>query len=77
MVYYFDFQAGNEVGPDTTLGDFLREKQISMGTKIMCRQGGCGICIVEAKMRLNPAQPKVSANLNSVNRFHSSDYFSI
>ena len=60
------FSVGNEFGATATLSDFLREKRVSMGTKIMCKQGGCGICIVEAKMQLSPSHPKVSANLNSV-----------
>ena len=60
------FPAGNEFSASTSLADFLREKRVSMGTKIMCKQGGCGICMVEAKMQLRAGQPKVAAALNSV-----------
>ena len=63
--------AGNEFSASTSLADFLRERRVSMGTKIMCKQGGCGICIVEAKMQLQTGKPKVAANLNAV----SSTYF--
>lgn len=63
---HVNFVVGNEFDASTTLADFLRQKRVSMGTKIMCNQGGCGICIVEAKMQLQPSQPKVAANLNSV-----------
>ena len=62
----FYLLAGNEFSASTSLADFLREKRVSMGTKVMCRQGGCGICIVEAKMQLQAGQRKVAANLNSV-----------
>ena len=60
------FSAGQEYGASTSLNDFLRQSRASMGTKVMCKQGGCGICIVEAKMQLSPSQPKVSATVNSV-----------
>ena len=66
LMYQLTVSAGNEFGPSTSLAEFLREKRISMGTKIMCRQGGCGVCIVEAKIQLSAAHPKVSAALNSV-----------
>ena len=66
---FYLYLAGNEFDPSTSLADFLRQKRVSLGTKIMCKQGGCGICIVEAKMQLNPSHPKVSANLNSVSSF--------
>ena len=60
------FAAGNEFSASATLNDFLRQKRVSMGTKVMCKQGGCGICIVEAKMLLGASPNKVSAAVNSV-----------
>ena len=60
------FAAGNEFSASATLNDFLRQKRVSMGTKVMCKQGGCGICIVEAKMLLGSSPNKVSAAVNSV-----------
>ncbi|KAK3581542.1 hypothetical protein CHS0354_031883 [Potamilus streckersoni] len=44
------YSVGNDVEPTTTLADFLREQRISMGTKIMCREGGCGMCVLETKL---------------------------
>lgn len=32
--------------PETTLNEYLREKMHLTGTKVMCREGGCGVCIV-------------------------------
>ena len=65
-MYLAHFTAGNEFSASTTLNDFLRQKRVSMGTKVMCKQGGCGICIVEAKMSLGTSPRKVSAAVNSV-----------
>ncbi|KAL4225423.1 hypothetical protein ACF0H5_016113 [Mactra antiquata] len=56
---------GNEYSPSTTLADYLRQSRVSMGTKVFCKQGGCGVCIVVAKMTLNPNGPSVTANINS------------
>ncbi|XP_060599195.1 uncharacterized protein LOC132752826 [Ruditapes philippinarum] len=56
---------GTEYDSSSTLNDFLRQSRISMGTKVFCKQGGCGICIVVAKMTLNPNGTPVTANINS------------
>ncbi|KAL4225427.1 hypothetical protein ACF0H5_016117 [Mactra antiquata] len=56
---------GNEYSPSTMLADYLRQSRVSMGTKVFCKQGGCGVCIVVAKMTLNPNDPPITVNLNS------------
>ncbi|CAG2214889.1 XDH [Mytilus edulis] len=44
------YTVGNEYPPWTSLNTYLRKERISVGTKVMCREGGCGICMVEAKL---------------------------
>merc|ERR1719192_1066504 len=41
---------GKEVGPQTRLARYLRESLHLTGTKISCGQGGCGSCLVTAKV---------------------------
>uniref|UniRef100_A0A8C4QXE0 Aldehyde oxidase n=1 Tax=Eptatretus burgeri TaxID=7764 RepID=A0A8C4QXE0_EPTBU len=43
--------------PRTSLLDYLRETAGLRGTKVMCREGGCGCCTV-ALMRPDPLQPQ-------------------
>ena len=31
-----------------TLAEYLREQTGLKGTKVMCREGGCGVCVVTA-----------------------------
>ncbi|XP_045464415.1 indole-3-acetaldehyde oxidase-like [Harmonia axyridis] len=38
-----------DVGPKTTLNDYLRRKMFLLGTKRMCNEGGCGTCVVAVK----------------------------
>ncbi|ODN04991.1 Indole-3-acetaldehyde oxidase [Orchesella cincta] len=40
---------GPEIGPRYLLVDYLRDKLGLTGTKYMCRQGGCGACVVTVK----------------------------
>ncbi|XP_063399739.1 xanthine dehydrogenase/oxidase-like [Mytilus trossulus] len=44
------YTVANEYPPWTSLNTYLRKERISVGTKVMCREGGCGICMVEAKL---------------------------
>jgi len=49
------------------LVDFLRDKVQVKGTKVLCREGGCGACTVVATMP-DPAKPEVDSKITiSVN----------
>lgn len=59
------YTVGNEYGPSTALNTYLRDERISMGTKHMCFQGGCGVCLVEVKLYEPITQQKLSYAVNS------------
>lgn len=42
----FVLAVGGEVDADTSLNDYLRNVLNLRGTKFMCKEGGCGACIV-------------------------------
>ncbi|XP_061182872.1 xanthine dehydrogenase-like [Saccostrea echinata] len=44
------YSVGSEYSGSSTLNSFLRDSRISMGTKYMCKEGGCGTCLVQAKL---------------------------
>ena len=72
--FHLLISVGNEYSPGTALNTFLREKRISVGTKHMCFQGGCGSCLVETKLFEPISEDKLSYAVNSVNyiRFRKS-----
>ncbi|XP_064107764.1 uncharacterized protein LOC135216406 [Macrobrachium nipponense] len=43
-----NYTVGPDVLPWTTLVDYLREHLKLPGTKVLCREGGCGVCTVVA-----------------------------
>ncbi|XP_014357572.2 xanthine dehydrogenase-like [Papilio machaon] len=54
------YSVGSEVDSTTTLLDYLRSSLHLFGTKYMCREAGCGACIVSAVQR--PGAPHTSLN---------------
>ncbi|KAK7486654.1 hypothetical protein BaRGS_00022055, partial [Batillaria attramentaria] len=40
----------NEFDPATSLSEYLRNADVSRGTKQMCIEGGCGVCLVTVKL---------------------------
>ncbi|XP_046559709.1 xanthine dehydrogenase-like isoform X1 [Haliotis rubra] len=40
------FTVGNEYAAALSLNEFMRSQGVSYGTKVMCMEGGCGVCLV-------------------------------
>ncbi|XP_053383770.1 uncharacterized protein LOC123535779 [Mercenaria mercenaria] len=59
------YTVGTEYGPSTALNTFLRDQRISVGTKHMCFAGGCGTCLVEAKLFEPISEDRLSYAVNS------------
>ncbi|KAL5006950.1 hypothetical protein ScPMuIL_015756 [Solemya velum] len=59
------YTIGNEYDPATSLNEYLRASRISTGTKYMCREGGCGTCMVNAKLFNVQTQSYVNYAINS------------
>ena len=53
---------------EISLNEFLRKNLLLSGTKVLCREGGCGICVVYVEYP-DPGQPTttVKRSINSVN----------
>ncbi|KAJ2951464.1 hypothetical protein O0L34_g13616 [Tuta absoluta] len=54
--------SGSEVGPTTSLSDYLRNYLQLHGTKTMCHEGGCGACVVSV---LLPGTKRREVSVNS------------
>lgn len=48
---------GADVPPETSLIEYIRNYANLKGTKFMCLEGGCGVCVVTIK-RLDPITNK-------------------
>ncbi|CAH0677124.1 unnamed protein product [Chilo suppressalis] len=68
---------GCEVSSDVTLLDYLRDYLELRGTKYMCREGGCGACIVTATKSHGESPISVNACLVSITSCHNWDIITI
>ncbi|KAF5284774.1 hypothetical protein FQA39_LY04499 [Lamprigera yunnana] len=55
----------SEFSPDNTLNDYLRLKANLTGTKAMCYEGGCGVCIVAVSIIDPITNRTVTISVNS------------
>ncbi|XP_041366429.1 xanthine dehydrogenase-like [Gigantopelta aegis] len=44
------YTIGNQYSGALSLNEWLRRAGVSFGTKVMCMEGGCGVCLVTAKL---------------------------
>lgn len=50
QVYFMSTVVGDEYDPAMSLVEYLRSTDISKGTKQLCNEGGCGLCLVVVKL---------------------------
>ncbi|GFS24392.1 aldehyde oxidase-2 [Elysia marginata] len=70
----FDHSVSDKFLPTTTLNDYIREVAGLTGTKVMCKEGGCGCCAVTVTHALD-GETVETMSINSVRswlvlRFH-------
>ncbi|KAJ2951526.1 hypothetical protein O0L34_g13677 [Tuta absoluta] len=61
-----EHSVGSEISSDVTLLDYIREYAELRGTKYLCREGGCGACIVSAVKKPGDVPTAVNSCLVSV-----------
>ena len=54
------------IGPEALLVDYIRDHALLKGTKFMCREGGCGVCVVSVKTRNVHSGQESIRSINSV-----------
>ncbi|XP_028176684.1 xanthine dehydrogenase 1-like [Ostrinia furnacalis] len=59
------FEVTGKYGPDVSLNEFIRNVAELRGTKAMCHEGGCGICIVAVRAALPPTNEIRTFAVNS------------
>ncbi|KAJ2948179.1 hypothetical protein O0L34_g9987 [Tuta absoluta] len=60
------YSVGSEISSDVALLDYIRNYAELRGTKYMCREGGCGACIVTAVKSLGTLPVAVNSCLVSI-----------
>jgi xanthine dehydrogenase iron-sulfur cluster and FAD-binding subunit A len=61
-----EYQVDNSYAFTTTLNEYLREVLKMTGTKLVCKEGGCGSCTVNAEIYDYDLDQFVNVSLNSV-----------
>ena len=74
-IYEFEYQsefarmfAVSEEEASTRLVEFIHQKTGLLGTKTMCYEGGCGVCVVSATYMDHVLGKKKTISLNSVSK---------
>lgn len=67
----FCFSVDGKFGPDVTLNEYIRNEANLKGTKYMCNEGGCGVCVVSVQAALPPTQENKTFAVNSVSLYTS------
>jgi len=60
-----DPKKNEQIGPETRLIDYIRDNAKLTGTKYMCREGGCGACVVTVRNKLPNSENVVTRAVNS------------
>jgi xanthine dehydrogenase iron-sulfur cluster and FAD-binding subunit A len=69
MLRFFIVDPSNgSINTESMLVDFIRDVAHLKGTKLMCREGGCGACVVTAAYRDPGTGTEVVKGINSVIR---------
>jgi xanthine dehydrogenase/oxidase len=55
-----------DIDPVGTLGDWLKEQAGLKGTKTMCKEGGCGACVVALTRKDTRLQKRLTMAITSV-----------
>ena len=63
------FLVGRECNLDMSLNEFLREVLELRGTKVTCREGGCGACVVAASFPDLHTKAMVTKSVSSVRKY--------
>lgn len=58
-----------DVKPNMSLNTYLREVMHLKGTKYMCKEGGCGSCVVGVTLPHPVTKKDVTLAINSVSKF--------
>ena len=58
--------SSGEISPNLSLARFIRDHAYLKGTKISCNQGGCGACVITAKVPDLVAGTMKTISVNSV-----------